>query len=93
MGFNEMCAYLHAAITAPGAAPLSVRIRYDDHYCHYFEDHRSTWTLVLSDRLRRTLGDEMTLTIDGRSTRVPTAARQTLEIPAGVGEHTVTVRP
>ncbi len=80
MTANEYCAYLHAHVErgAPAAGTLSLAVYYDDHYCRYFATHPSTWMLHLSDETRRGLG-----------TSVP--EKQVVELPAGLGRHTVRV--
>jgi hypothetical protein len=77
---NEYCGYLHARIEQAGetAQPLSLAVNYDDHYCHYFASHESTWTLHLSDETRR-----------GLKNAVP--EKQTITLPKGLGRHVVNV--
>lgn len=93
IGFNEMCAFLHSEVTSEKSEWLTIRFGYDAHYCRFFKDHSSSWTLELSDRLSRKLGDELVLVVDGQAIPTPKAQRYTLEISPGVGQHTVVVRP
>jgi hypothetical protein len=51
---------------------------YDDHYCRYFALHDSTWTLHLSDDMRREL-------------KAAGPEKQTVTIPKGLGKHVVQV--
>jgi hypothetical protein len=80
MTANEYCAYLHARIERREAAggELVFRIHYDDHYCRRFGDVKSTWTLHLSDDLRRSLGPAL-------------PEKQSIVVPKGLGEHTIKV--
>jgi hypothetical protein len=80
MTANEYSGYLHARIereNAPGK-PFSLVVSYDDHYCQYFASHESTWTLHLSDEMRREL-------------KTAGAEKQTVTIPKGLGTHVVQV--
>ena len=55
MGFNETCAYLHTEISGSGKNGFGIELRYDDHYCRYFEKKPSKWTLELSDNFKQNL--------------------------------------
>jgi len=82
MTANEYSGYLHARIekgTEPGR-PLSLVVFYDDHYCRYFASHDSTWTLHLSDDMRREL-------------KAGGLEKQAVTIPRGLGAHVVPVGP
>jgi hypothetical protein len=85
MGFNETCAYLHAIISSPSGKGLE--FTYDDHYCRYFEKKASKWTLELSDSFRESLGNNPSLSIDGKSVAGTPGPKQVLEIPSGLGSH------
>jgi len=61
MGYNEMCAYLHAEITNTDGDGLN--LYYDDHYCAYFEKNPSYWTLELSDSFRKKTGGDSRVSI------------------------------
>ncbi|MBM3746263.1 MAG: hypothetical protein FJW34_10745 [Acidobacteria bacterium] len=76
MSANEYCAYLHARVERVPEQGLAVAIDYDGHYCRYFATAGSTWTLHLSDELRRTLGAEA-------------PEKQTIRLPKGLGRHVV----
>jgi hypothetical protein len=75
---NEYCGYLHARIerASDGSQPFSLAVNYDDHYCRFFANHESTWTLHLADETRRELKNA-----------VP--EKQTIHLPKGVGRHVV----
>ena len=80
MTANEYSGYLHARVkeeSGPGK-PFSLVVFYDDHYCRYFDSHESTWTLHLSDDMRRDL-------------KVAGPEKQTVTIPKGLGRHVVQV--
>jgi hypothetical protein len=87
MGFNETCAYLHTIIT--GQAKNGIEFQYDDHYCKYFEKKPSRWTLELSDTFREGLGNNPSISIDGKSFSMGPGPKQILEIPAGLGTHNI----
>jgi hypothetical protein len=95
MSDNEFVAYLHVK---PGASSstLGFTFEYDDHYCKYFANHNSTWTLHLSDDMLgnlRSLG-KIDIMVDGTYKATIDASAyfsetQTLMIPQGVGTHTI----
>jgi hypothetical protein len=89
MGFNETCAYLHSVISVTGTDGPEFEFGYDDHYCRYFEKKSSKWTLELSDNLRDLLGNAVAVIVDGKQTNIVPAARQVIEIPAGLGIHKI----
>jgi hypothetical protein len=80
MTANEYSAYLHARVERDieRSGPVSLAVSYDDHYCRYFAGHKSTWTLHLSDEMRR-----------GPSKPVP--EKRTVELAPGLGRHVVRV--
>jgi len=87
MGFNETCAYLHTNITSQ--PKNGIDLFYDDHYCRYFEKKPSKWTLELSDRFREGLGNNLAVSIDGKTVSIAPDQKQVLEIPAGLGTHNI----
>jgi hypothetical protein len=92
MGYNEVCAYVHSNIDAQVGGALTILLDYDSHYCWYFSNNKSTWTIELSDRYRRKLGRNATIIIDGRSKRMTPTRSQAIDIPAGVGLHRVVIK-
>lgn len=91
MGFNETCAYLHADIADAPKASLGIVLRYDGHYCNFFEKKPSFWTLELSDRLREAQGKTASVRVDGRKTKIHLGPKQVVQIPAGLGTHRIDV--
>ena len=87
MGYNEMCAYLHAEITNTDGDGLN--LYYDDHYCAYFEKNPSYWTLELSDSFRKKTGGDSRVSIDGKTIDAVLGPEQKVEIPAGTGTHII----
>jgi hypothetical protein len=87
MGFNETCAYLHAKISSP--AKNGIEFYYDDHYCKYFENKPSNWTLEISDSFRNDLGNNASVAIDGKQNITIQSSKQVFEIPAGLGTHSI----
>jgi hypothetical protein len=86
MGYNEMCAYLHAEITNQGDG---LNIYYDDHYCAFFEKNPSFWTLELSDSFRKKAGGNTRISIDGKTIDAILQPEQKVDIPAGTGMHKI----
>jgi len=92
MGYNEVCAYVHSRNDVQAADALTMLFDYDSHYCRYFSNHKSTWTLELSDRCRKKLGRSVTMTIDGRRKDITLTRSQAIDIPEGVGRHKVSIK-
>jgi len=92
MGYNEVCAYVHSRNDVQAADALTMLFDYDSHYCRYFSNHKSTWTLELSDRCRKKLGENVSIIIDGKSRMIALTNSQTITIPPGVGTHKVEIR-
>jgi hypothetical protein len=91
MGFNETCAYLHSLISNSGKHGFSLDFSYDGHYCKFFENKPSSWTLELSDRLRESLGSGASLAVDGKPVIKGLNPVQKFEIPAGLGIHKLSI--
>ncbi|MEK7750814.1 MAG: hypothetical protein AAB654_02780, partial [Acidobacteriota bacterium] len=69
------------------------RFEYDPHYCRYFAKNPSKWTLQLSERYRKRLGTQGSLSLDGKAERRSLSERQTITIPPGVGTRSARLRP
>jgi hypothetical protein len=91
MGFNETCAYLHARIAENSENGFGIEFNYDAHYCKYFENKTSRWTLELSDAFLNNWGTGTSVLIDGSKTRTVLGQKQVLEIPAGLGRHKIDI--
>jgi hypothetical protein len=89
MGFNETCAYLHAAIGRTAGNSFGIELYFDDHYCKHFENKSSFWTLELSERFIRLLGNNASISVDGRMGSTVPGTKQLIEIPAGLGNHVI----
>jgi len=87
MGFNETCAYLHSKISDTGNSTFVIEFDYDEHYCKYFENKPSVWTLELSDSYIKKLGSEASVSVDGKPVLSELKINQRVEIPAGLGSH------
>jgi hypothetical protein len=87
MGFNETCAYLHAKISVSPAQVIE--IYYEDHYCKYFESKASSWTLELSEWIRKDLGGRGSILVDEEKAGTVTSLKQIIEIPQGLGKHKI----
>jgi hypothetical protein len=91
MGFNECCAYLHTRISTASGSKPGLEFFYDDHYCRYFENKTSRWTLEISDHFREDTGSRAWIFVDGKKVRTPLVSGQVVEIPAGLGIHTIQI--
>ncbi|MHC4120793.1 MAG: hypothetical protein ACYSWO_25155 [Planctomycetota bacterium] len=92
MGYNEVCAYVHSDIDIQTEGALTIQLDYDGHYSRYFSNHESTWTLELSDRYRKKLGKNVSVIVDGKSSKITLTGSRTITIPPGVGTHKVEIR-
>jgi hypothetical protein len=90
MGFNETCAYLHTNTSNRGGNVIE--LYYDDHYCRYFENNSSLWTLELSERFREELGNFRAVAVNGKKILNTLASKQMIEIPAGLGLHIIEIK-
>jgi hypothetical protein len=91
MGFNETCAYLHAEISDAGKDGFRIEINYDDHYCRYFEKKPSFWTLELSESYIQDFGPAASIYVDGKSVTADLKPSRKVEIPGGLGKHTLEI--
>jgi hypothetical protein len=90
---DEFIGYMHANPTA--ANTLNFTFDYDPHYCKYFANHTSMWTLQLTDTLLsklKSLG-QVDITTDGNTITVDSSTyfntTITLNVPPGTGTHTI----
>jgi hypothetical protein len=88
MGFNETCAYLHTNITNKN---YCFNLEYDKHYCHYFENKPSYWTMEFSDDLLKKFGKKASLSVDGKKVARTLMNKHELIIPQGTGNHIIEV--
>jgi hypothetical protein len=91
MGFNETCAYLHTSIENKTGGGFGLQIGYDDHYCKYFEQKNSFWTLELSDDLRKNFTGENAIYVDNVKSENPATLNKIL-VTAGLGIHNIEIR-
>jgi hypothetical protein len=91
MGFNECCAYLHSRIVNGDRSKFALEFNYDNHYCNYFEKKKSHWTLEFSDDYLNNLGPAAVILIDGKKIRDKLTRKQVIEIPEGIGTHTISI--
>lgn len=96
IGFNELIAYTHTQIEVTDDPSIQIRFNYDPHYCQYFNDHTSTWTLHLSDDLRMKLSEigKMIILVDSKEMgEIDPATYFTetmeIEVPKGTGLHII----
>lgn len=91
MGFNETCAYLHSEISDSGTNGFGIEFNYDNHYCKYFEKKPSKWTLEFTDNYRQNLGTDYLVSVDGKPILSDFSSSQIIEIPAGLGLHSIEI--
>ena len=89
MGFNETCAYLHTNISSPDNN--MIKLYYDDHYCRYFDTKPSRWTLELSDCFSNDPANTVMVSVDGKKSISVKGFKQPIEVPAGLGNHTIQI--
>lgn len=90
MGFNETCAYLHSVISVTEAN--DIQIFYDSHYSKYFETKPSSWTLELSDRYLKLMGNRFYIMADGEKLVDNPGSEQVIPIQAGLGVHKIEIK-
>jgi PKD repeat protein len=96
---DEFVGYLHASPNALQSS-LGFSFGYDAHYCKYFGDHASKWTLHFSDDLLQkvtSLG-RLDVMVDGIYNTTVAASEyfkevQDLTVPSGIGTHTIEFVP
>jgi len=71
----EYSAYLHAQIGQARGDGLEFTVDYDDHYCGWFAEHASRWTVHLSDATRQSLGKIIPGEANHRCSKRPRKAR------------------
>ncbi len=91
MGFNECSAYLHTKIVESNKSVLGLEFNYDKHYCQYFGEKASRWTLELSDNFLENLDNNASIYVDGKKTENVPGLKQIIEIPAGIGSHSIEI--
>lgn len=92
MGFNETCAYLHSVITNPKSKDFSLNLFYDGHYCKYFENEPSRWTLEFSSDFLEDFKKSAEIYVDGGNTGQIVGLHQIVEIPKGLGLHRISIK-
>jgi len=91
MGLKEYIGSLHADLESRAGSTPEVRVTYDPHYCRFFGKRKSTWKLDVADWARESLGGRKIL-VDGKPAgRVASRGVQEVAVPAGIGEHSITI--
>lgn len=91
ISMNEFIGYLHAGNSGTfnrDSNHLAIIIDYDPHYCRYFEQHDSDWTIEFSDWWEKDFGKPESVTIDGKTGNI---ANNKIEIPRGTGQHKIEI--
>jgi hypothetical protein len=84
---NEAVAYWHSQIS--GTEDGQLIFVYDQHYCNYFENHPSLWTLHIADWLQKSLGEKQVVSQQGDVLIPELAEVNTLRLPPGLGKRVV----
>ena len=84
MSNNEAVAYWHTFISTQ--EDNQIRFDYDEHYCAYFENHTSEWTLHLADWQRKKLGTKQVVSLQGNVLVSDLAELNTLVWSPGLGK-------
>jgi len=92
MGFNETCAYLHSVISNPKAKDFEINLFYDGHYCKYFENKPSRWTVEFSGDFLEGFHKPLHIYVDGKRTGKMAGLNQIVEIPEGLGFHQISIK-
>ena len=92
IGLNEFIGYMHAGRLAEPTKRFGVTFNYDPHYCQYFKTNNSVWKLDVADWAREKLAGK-NIIVDASSVgKVAASGIQEIEIPAGIGRHTVVIK-
>ncbi len=97
IGINEFIGYLHAnnsgGLRKKDKLSVELTIKYNDHYCWHFKDHKSEWAFEVSDWMAKEMGEEVILTVDGERLPLPKSTEESFDIniPAGTGEHYIKI--
>jgi hypothetical protein len=91
IGYNEYVGYMHAGWESEAGNSPELTLTYDGHYCAHFSSRQSSWTLHIADWALMELRGRK-IVVDSESGGEVTAdGIQTVKIPAGCGEHTITI--
>ncbi len=85
--------YLHAGNAGTWKeqdGTLSLRVGYDPHYCRYFDQKESSWSLELADWLESSAGKISAIRVDGKKIQL-SSTQSVIPVPAGSGEHKIEV--
>jgi hypothetical protein len=91
ISFNEFIGYLHAGNSGNldmSSGRLSLNISYDEHYCSFFGNHESVWTIELSDWLLKEFGQPSSVSVDAKKSEL---SKGEVSLPSGTGQHTIIV--
>ena len=94
ISINEFIGYLHSengSVWDAKKKALTITVDYDPHYCSYFQEHPSSWTLRTADWLEKKAGKITAVTVDGRQVKSSDGAIL-LTLPAGTAEHRITIQ-
>ena len=87
MSNNEAVAYWHSKISK--TENDQIIFEYDQHYCKYFENHSSEWTLHISDWLQNSLGKRKVVSQQGEILLKDLTEVNQLILEPGLGKRVV----
>jgi hypothetical protein len=94
ISINEFIGYLHAAnsgqMNLDNSPMISFEINYDPHYCQYFNNHSSTYTIELADWVANEFDKNLEINVDGEIISPGQLAFE-IEIPAGIRVHHIDI--
>jgi len=93
---DEFVGYLHAAnrgiLTSGNGKRIDLTAVYDAHYCSFFDEKTSIWTLELADWVEDFMGENVLLRVDGKKVAWEGTPAE-IRIPPGTGEHSIMIKP
>jgi hypothetical protein len=94
---NEFIGYIHTTNHGTyniDTKNIKISLRYDDHYCQYFNTHPSTWVFEISDWLATHFNDQISVKVDDKNPVTFKVAEQPLilQIPEGLGAHSIEIQ-
>ncbi|MFO7668847.1 MAG: hypothetical protein R6W31_04240 [Bacteroidales bacterium] len=93
MSINEFIGYLHAGNSGswnPKDEKLIFNVDYDPHYCRYFTNKPSSWTLEVADWMEKESGRISAIKVDGKAIPNP-ASGGIIPVPSGSGQHQIEI--
>lgn len=98
ININEFIGHLHASnggnlINEQGSIGINLKVKYDDHYCRYFKNNNSEWTVGIADWLLDRMNKSLAIKIDGEVVMKDSTGKlpYKISINEGLGIHTIQI--